>query len=82
MCFVMLLFMKTRPGKDRDSSNYFFSNVCVNAPYFDGLTHLMRGVDGLPWWSPGQVLAIICGVWKCMRACTTLSGIYYSGPSW
>ena len=32
------------------------SNVFVNAPYFDGLTHRSREADGLPWWSPSQVL--------------------------
>ena len=43
------------------------SNVLVNAPYFDGLTHRARGADGLPWWSPSQVLHghhyCACGVW-------------------
>ena len=28
---------------------YSNSNVFVNAPYFDGLTHRIRGADGLPW---------------------------------
>jgi hypothetical protein len=43
-------------------SDYSSSNVFVNAPYFDGLTHWIRGADGLPWWSPSQVLATICCV--------------------
>ena len=31
-------------------------NVFVNASYFDTFTHRLRGADGLPWWSPSQVL--------------------------
>jgi hypothetical protein len=30
--------------------------IFVNAPYFDTFTHRLRGADGLPWWSPSQVL--------------------------
>ena len=45
-----------------NSYSHSSSNVFVNAPYFDGLTHQIRGADGLPWWSPNQVLATICGV--------------------
>jgi hypothetical protein len=33
-------------------------NIFVNAPYFDTFMHRLRGADGLPWWSPSQVLII------------------------
>jgi len=39
-------------------------------------------VDGIPWWSPSQVLATNYCVCKCICVrVTALSGIYYSGPS-
>jgi hypothetical protein len=40
---------------------YFYSNshIIVDMPHFDSLRHLIRA-DGLPWWSPSQVMATIC----------------------
>jgi hypothetical protein len=57
-------------------------NVFVNAPYFDTFAHRLRGADGLPWWSPSQVLhhQLMCAV--CVCVCTALSSIYCGGPSW
>ena len=57
------------------------ANVFVNAPYFNSLTHQIRGAYGLPWWSPSKLLATICcvcSIEKCVRACTALCGNYYS----
>jgi len=48
---------------------------------FDGL---IGGADGIPWWSPSQVLATNYCVCECRPICVrvaALSGIHYSGPS-
>ena len=42
-----LLRKRTIYRLSNSNSNY---NVFANAPYFDGLTHRVRGVDSLPWW--------------------------------
>ena len=57
---------------------YYYYYTAGNAPYVV-VKRWIAGADGLPWWSPSQVLANnygVCGV------CTALSGIFYSGPSW
>ena len=44
------------------SANELFSegkcncNIFADAPYFDTFTHRLKEADGLPWWSPSQVL--------------------------
>ena len=48
------ILAKPKLESPRKDSN---SNVVVNAPYFDGLTHRIKGADGLPWCSPSQVQA-------------------------
>ena len=40
------------------------SNVFVNAPYFESLTHQTGGADGLPWWLQPNVKCIKCQMHK------------------
>jgi len=54
---------------------YYMFLLTLHMYTFDGL---IVGADGIPWWSPSQVLATN----YCVCACNCLSGIYYSGPSW
>ena len=44
------------------------SNVFVNVPYFNGITHRIRGANGLRCWSPIQVPTTICCV-CCVKVC-------------